>query len=748
MLSGPLDPTHRALLEARHLRPPFPQEAAQELLGVLEQVQLQAGETLLRQNDPGDAMYLVLNGRVSVRVEHADGTTSGVDEVGPGGVVGELALVTGQPRNATVVALESTEAARLARTDFDRLSERHPEALNTFMRRVLPRLRRTQLIHVLNALFGELDASALQDLEAALEWVEVAGGQTLFHQGDRSDDLYIVVNGRLRITVQNGDLAGEGRVLEEPGPGMAVGEIALLTREPRAATITAVRDSDLLRLRREAFDALLERHPRAMMQIVRAAATRLRQTALNLRREPGPTTYVLVAASPGVPLGDLAGRLCEALEPAGRALALASADVDRLLGRPGIAQSASEGVIHEALVSWISTQERTHRHLVLIADDGDSPWTRRCMRHADRVVLVARADAAPACSSLESLPARMRINARTELVLIHRDETARPEQTHAWLAGRTLARHHHVRLGNAADVRKLARRLSGRAIGLVLGGGGARGFAHIGALRAFSEAGIEFDLVGGSSIGSVIAGAFALGLSARDMESLAQTFASRKAILDRTLPIVALMEGRKVTALYQRVYGEAMIEDLWTPFFAVSSGLSRAEAVVHTRGPLWRAARASTAVPAIFPPILDDDSEVLVDGNVMNNMPLDVMRGWCESGTVIGINPMPTHTKERSYNFGASVSGWEALKSRLRFPGAKTRAPSLFGAVMRATELNSASRMRQPAFRAHADLLIEPPVADFPIMEYGEYAKIIEVGYEATRDAIAGWRADGSRTAA
>ena len=213
------------------------------------------------------------------------------------------------------------------------------------------------------------------------------------------------------------------------------------------------------------------------------------------------------------------------------------------------------------------------------------------------------------------------------------------------------------------------------------------------------------------------------------MLRLAEAFASPKQLLDRTLPVVAMMAGGKVTAVYRQVFGELLIEDLWLPCFVVSSGLSRAAAVVHQRGPVWRAVRASTAIPAIFPPLLGDDGEVLIDGGVMNNMPLDVMRELCEGGTVIGVNPMPAQDKMKAYHFGPSLSGWRALLGRLRLFGVRTRAPSILGSVMRATEINSANRMRQPSFRALADLLLEPPVEGFPILAFDKYAPIIDIGY-------------------
>jgi predicted acylesterase/phospholipase RssA len=232
------------------------------------------------------------------------------------------------------------------------------------------------------------------------------------------------------------------------------------------------------------------------------------------------------------------------------------------------------------------------------------------------------------------------------------------------------------------------------------------------------------------------------------MMEIARSFASRRKLLDRTLPLTSLMSARKVTAFYRHLFGDALVEDLWTPLFAVSSSLSRARAVVHRAGPIWHTVRASTAIPAIFPPLLDHDGDVLVDGNVMNNMPLDVMREWCEGGTVIGVNPMPTDDKAKPYSFGPSLTGWEALKGRMRWFGSTVRAPSILGSVMRATEINSANRMRLASFRALADLLVEPRLGEYPILAFDRYEAIIDVGYASAREALDGWHGERERATA
>jgi len=229
MPQSPLPPALRALLVQRHFHEPFPPAGVDELIAALDHVALTPGATLMRQGDAGDELYLVLDGRLSVGVEHDDGTTTTVDEIGPGGVVGEMALLTGAPRSATVQSIGRCDLARLSRADFERLAAHYPEALQEFLRRILPRLRRTQLVRVLTELFGDLDEAALRAIEARLAWVPLAGGATLFREGDGGDDVYIVVNGRLRVTTTDRD--GRERVLEEIGRGAAVGELALLTGE-------------------------------------------------------------------------------------------------------------------------------------------------------------------------------------------------------------------------------------------------------------------------------------------------------------------------------------------------------------------------------------------------------------------------------------------------------------------------------------------------------------------------------------
>jgi predicted acylesterase/phospholipase RssA len=327
--------------------------------------------------------------------------------------------------------------------------------------------------------------------------------------------------------------------------------------------------------------------------------------------------------------------------------------------------------------------------------------------------------------------------ARADLVLLHGADVKRPMGTAAWLARRQVHTCHHVRTNEKAHVQRLSRLLTGRATGLVLSGGGARGFAHLGVLRALEEFGIQVDRIGGTSMGSLIGAGYAMGRDYGEMFELARQFSSPKQLFDYTLPYASLMASHKVTRVLTEMFGDLQIEDLWQPYFCVSSNLSRAEPVVHQTGLLWKGVRASIAIPGFFTPILHE-GDVLVDGGAMNNFPVDIMDELCGGGTVIGVNVSPPKEMVEEYSFGSSISGWRLLWNRLNPFSERVQVPSLGANLMRTLELNSAYKIKseQPL----ADVIIQPDVKEYSIMDYSSYREITEVGYQEARKQLARWQ--------
>ncbi len=696
---------------------------------------------LFNQGELGDSLYILLDGRLGVRLALADGTLQDLDELAPGTTVGEMALLTGQPRAATVYALVDSQLARLDRADFERLARDHPLEVRHFAEGILPRLRRARLAVALRAAFGPLTLAELHEVEQRLEWRRLRSGEVLYREGESPDDMHLVVTGRLRSQLSTPE--GQ-RSLGEIGPGEPVGEMGLLVGALRSASVIAIRDTELVRLSHPLFDSLLETHPRAAMQLAQTTLRRLARTNRAVVAEsPRPTNLSLTllpigAAAPAV---ELAHRLAGQLQRHGLTLVLDASTFDRAYGREGAAQTAQDDVADISVSSWLGDVEERHAYVVYVAESQATAWTRRCLRQADRLLLIARADDDPTPGEIEAHLAAASTPPMTDLVLVHRDDVAQPANTAAWLAKRAVAEHHHVRLGNEADMGRLARWLRGVSVTLVLSGGGARGLAHIGVWRAAAESGLPVDRIGGTSAGAMAAGVIARGLDYQTQVRLAERFSSRREMEDRTLPLVSLLQSRKLTHMLREALGDVRIEDVWRPFFCVSSSLTRGAPVVHRRGPLWEAVRASMAIPGVYSPMLHD-GELLVDGGLMDNLPIGIARASSNGGYVLAVDLSPPSDLRGDYHFGPSLSGWQVLRSRAGLGWDRVRAPSIIQILLRVVEISSRRPMTSasPA-QAQADLLLEPPMSQFHGTEWSAHAAMIDVGYEYTRLPLATWLA-------
>ena len=372
---------------------------------------------------------------------------------------------------------------------------------------------------------------------------------------------------------------------------------------------------------------------------------------------------------------------------------LTSAGIDRELA----------GRTDDERASWLDDQERRHDYVLYVGDRGPSAWTSRCVRQADRILLVARADAAPDPARIAARLAAFGLphdGTRTELVLVQPPDRRTPQGTEAWLSATGLQVHHHVRRGSQPDGERLARFLTGRAVGLVLGGGGARGFAHIGVIRALREAGVPIDAIGGTSMGAVIAAQYAMGCDEAALRTLnRRTWIDANPLKDKTLPVVALLACRRLDRMVTDMFGALEIADLWLPYFCVSADLTHAEVRVHDRGAVGRAVRASMSLPGMAIPIRDGNA-LLVDGGVLNNVPADVMKKRC-GGKVIAVDVTPEKDLAVSGPYPEAASGWNFLLNRKRL-----ELPSILAIIMRTVMLSSAHYRGRVS--RDIDLLVAP----------------------------------------
>jgi predicted acylesterase/phospholipase RssA/CRP-like cAMP-binding protein len=707
----------------------------------LEPIDLHAGQTLFACGDPRDAAFLILDGRIEVTEPGLPGAAPQVRVLRAGEGVGEIGVAARGPHTGTARALDDARVARLGRIAFESLCEKYPEPMSRLADFITPVTHETLLARVICDLLGERDAAQLAALLAEVECVELKRGDVLVREGEDADRMFVVVSGRLRIVAR--DAEGKETIIDEIGRGDTAGERSLLTGDRCAVTVYALRDSAVGVITRPMFENLKHQYPEVMTRLTQITLRRVQRQAAR----PGAfavTGAVSLAVLPvggprgSVPLAAFAEHLAAAISGSGgSALHLSSARLDGLLGTPGLAQVGAAHAAEPRLADWLQRQEQSCDYVIYEADEGWSPWTERCLRMADRVLMVGQGASAPVTTDLDEPLARHTDSTTTELVLLQPDHAARPWGTAAWLARYSAANHHHVRLGRPADFDSFVRRVTGRGLGLVLGGGGARGFAHIGVFRALAECGVTVDLVGGTSMGAVLSATFAMGLDYDDTMQLARQLASPLKLFDPTVPVVSFFASGKVTRVLERIYGDTQIEDLWMPCFCVSSNLTHAVAMVHRRGPLWQAVRASMAMPGIFSPILAE-GDLLVDGCVLNNLPIDVMRRLNYDGPIIAVNVFPDVDLLRDYHFGSSVSGWRALVSKLNPLQRDGGAPLIFESLVRVLALNDVHQAKTK--RGLADIYIRPAVEKYNILDFGAYARIAAMGYRSAMQALEEWQ--------
>ncbi len=563
-----------------------------------------------------------------------------------------------------------------------------------------------------SALFADLDEQTLQILSNHVRPLHLPAGATLLEQGDPGDSVFVVATGRLRAFVT--EPSGTEVAVGEIGAGEVVGEMALLSSAPRSATIRAIRDSSLLELPHDHFMELVVDQPQTLIAVTRLLVDRLQRSIHRTELGSSIRVIAVIPVRGSETHATFALQLQTALEKSKRIVLIDRGILD---GRLGADRSESD------LIRFLHHLETDHDVVLLVGDVPGSEWTQRCRRQADLVLAVADGHTPPP-QATEPASSDGATQPNTHLVLTHLGP-ALPRGTLEWLESVQPDRHHHVRLDDVGTVDRVARILNGESVAVVLSGGGARGFAHLGVLKALLEAGVPIDHVGGASFGATISGCFSLGMSWDETyEASLRATVNDGSLVDFTFPAVALSRGRKLTTGIQKAYGDANIEDAWLDYFCVSADLSAGRLRIHDRGSLWRAVRASVSIPGTFPPVLGDGENVLVDGGIMNNLPVDIMRKLHDPGHMIAVDLRAgTHIPSRDLDDTGAISGWKVAIRRLNPFAPRMEVPRMMDVLLRSTA--SASGEQQ----VEADVMLRPPVEQFGILEFKRHREIIEAGY-------------------
>jgi predicted acylesterase/phospholipase RssA len=593
-------------------------------------------------------------------------------------------------------------------------------------------------------LFANVPLHLLSDCLPHATVVSLRRGEILVRETDTTDCMYMIINGSLEVLLERGRPQPE--LVDVLGSGVCVGDLALLLGEPRTATVRALRDSEVIRLSGEGFRRLLERSPEVAIHLARTLGQRLNWTTHRPHRVRPIRTIGMVGASAG---GADPG-ICESIF---RAFEAEAHDV-ALLGRRQL--ETDLGVSADRLGSaadvtsrcqdWFTAQEEHHRYVLYRCDSEMTEWTKWCLRQADLVLVIARADDVPSADRIDGIrrvTAAEEPHARIEIVLLHESASSRFHGSHHWVHAVPLAAWHHVRVNREDDYRRLSRRVCGNALGVVLSGGGARGFAHIGVLQAIRESGLEIDLIGGTSMGAIIGAQYAAGYDTRAMIEMNRAgFSRRRRFAELAIPFVAIRNGRGTNRMLKRMFGDARIEDLPIPYFCVSCDLSRAEPVVHETGRLWLSTRASCSIPGLLPPVRHRGG-LLVDGGLLDNLPVQAMRARCRGRVIAADVSVAVDFQPRT---GAGNARRHRRWRLLRAFYPPRGKPNIGQILTRTVTVGSVRDSR--AAGVPADLYIHPPVDQFSMTAFQDIDRLVELGFQHARREIAAWVQSGSRPSA
>ncbi|KAI0049281.1 patatin-domain-containing protein [Auriscalpium vulgare] len=706
--------------------------------------------------------------------------------VKPGGIAGYLASLSHTASYVDIVAKTDTYVGFLPHHALERLLEKQPIVLLTLAKR---------LISLLSPLVLQIDAS--------LDWMQVNAGQVLWRDGDVSDSFYIVINGRLRAITESEQ--GGVNIVAEYGQGDTAGEIDVITSTPRRNTVHAIRDTELIRMPQTLFNAISSRNPQTTALLLRMIASRVRSeidsssiarsrnTPTEIRRNNANLkTVAVLPVSRSVPVDAFARKLHSALESIGASTSyLNQASVSSILGRHAFTRM---GKLKTA--AWLADQEQRYKIVLYVADSAvSSSWTQTCVRQADYVLLVGMGDD-PSIGEYERLLLSMKTTARKELVLLHPDRSVLAGSTREWLKSRPWVHQHiHVELpglkmtvpkpsvqppsqdpaavaalktlkdrvqneiqkyrGSRADVRpqrqphsndfaRVARRICGTSIGLVLGGGGARGISHLGVLRALEEFGVPIDHIGGTSIGAFIGGLYAKEGDLIWSAGRAKQFSGRmgniwRMLSDVTYPLVAYTTGHEFNRSLYKAFYDLHIEDMWLPFFCNSANINNSRMEIHETGYAWRFIRASMTLVGLLPPLCDNGN-MLVDGGYLDNLPVSTM--FDMGASAVFAADVGSIDDNSPRNFGDTVSGWWLLVNRWNpFSNART-IPAITEIQSRLAYVSSV-RTLEEAKVSRGCLYMAVPVQEYGTLQWSKYEEIQQKGYEEALKMLEKWEEEG-----
>jgi NTE family protein len=583
--------------------------------------------------------------------------------------------------------------------------------------------------------FATIDPNSdvFQALISQFEKLRLKESQVLFYQGDPSDFLYVIVTGRISATMTTGD--GKSKIVGHLHPAEVVGELGALSGDPRSLTLKAVEPTLLIRLPNYTFQKLCRQYPAILFETLHPVISRSQQIISLLSTGEKKRHVALIPANETTDsLIQFEKKLKEVIGHYKKVAVLSESEIH------------SENRKNTNFDALITETEKSNAIIIYVLKSYETPLSKACWDRLSKIFIIGDGNAAPHLephlrSKLHNT--RQLVELRRELILVYRTNT-QPTNTQAWLDTADFYMHHHIRINDIEDYQRLFRFIRGKAFGLVLSGGGAKGWAHVGALKALLEAKIPIDAIGGVSAGALVGALYTITQDYERINKYFQTLlgASHNVVSFRNIcwPAISLFQCEHFTRELQHIFGDVLIENMLLPFFCVSCNLGIYKEVTHRSGFLWEKNRASASVPGLVPPMVML-GELHIDGGVINNLPTNTMRDILgPEGRIIAVELMSEVTDKKQYNFPPTLNFKQAFLAKTHLAYKDYRFPPMLETFVKSLLVGSSVKQKENCLIA--DLLIAPDTRAFSMVRLNKAKdkdKLIELGYNAAVENISAW---------
>ncbi len=581
-------------------------------------------------------------------------------------------------------------------------------------------------------IFSSLEEDVYQALITQVDVISLKENHILFRQGDQPDYFYILVSGKLSaiLTIPNSKPRVVGHII----PGEPVGELGSLSGEPRTLTIKATEDSELVRLKDTIFRKICRQYPSILFETLNPVVGRSQQLIQALAAGEKKKHIAIIPANETVHLKKFEENIKETLSHYRKVILLNDFEIN------------SDSTDRTVNVDQIIADAEANNHIILyLFKSYETPLSIACWNKIVKIYVIAEGNTKPHFSNFtfgKLHHSKHILEVRRELILLYK-RNSQPTNTQDWLNHATFSMHHNIRVDNHADYKRLLRFIRGKAVGLVFSGGGTKGWAHMGALRALLEAHTPIDMIGGTSIGALIAGLYSYTENYEEtlkkLDVLIEATRKIVSLFNVCWPAISLFNCEQFTIELQRIFGSKRIENMWLPMFLTTCNLGLYREVVHHSGLIWESCRGSVAVPGLVPPMVIN-GEVHIDGGVINNLPVNIMRDILgPEGKIIAVELVTKHTDSVKYNFPPTLTFRQAFLAKIGLGYKDYKFPPFLETFLQSLLVGSSVMQTENSLMA--DLLINPDTSDYSMIKVNKKQKeqLLELGYDTAFAKLSTW---------